>query len=235
MIPNPYPGIFIVFEGIDGCGKTVQLEMAAAWLRSFTQPGLSENMIISLPTFNVALAKEPGKERFFGKKIYADLANRDPSALHKKNPHGFQAWHACNSKENLQLNVIPALKAGSVVLCDRFRTSTIYSAQTPEEIPAFMTINREIIGEHFIWPDLILIFDLAVATAIGRLKKKNRGLDEYEKLEVLRRVRLNYLSLARMYPNCEVVDGEKPEEAVFERVKSLILPVCETRKTPHIV
>lgn len=222
MIPNPYPGIFIVFEGIDGCGKTAQLNRVYGWLQTLD---IARH-------YDILKAKEPGKERLYGKKIYADLGPKNSNALrlHKVNPHGFQAWYACDSKENLRQNIIPALTVGSVVLCDRFRPSMVYGAKGPSEITDLLAMNRQIIGEDFIWPDLILIFDLAANTAIKRLKKKNIDLDEYEKTEVLKRVRLNYLSLAGMYPNCKIIDGELPEEAVFEKVQKLIAPILECRR-----
>ncbi|MBI2063216.1 MAG: dTMP kinase [Candidatus Yanofskybacteria bacterium] len=217
MIPNPYPGIFIVFEGIDGCGKTAQLNKVFGWTQTL---GI-------LKHHDKVKAKEPGKERDFGKKIYEDLANKKPTALHKANPHGFQTWYASDSKENLRQHIIPALKNGSIVLCDRFRPSMVYGAQVLGEISELMTMNQQIIGEDFLWPDLILIFDLAVNIAIKRLKEKNRDLDEHEKSDVLSRVSMNYRHFAK-YPNCQIVNAEQTEEQVFEKVKKLILPVIES-------
>ena len=235
MIPNPHPGIFIAFEGIDGCGKTVQLGRTEAWLNSFTGLGCSEGRILSTKKFFIKLAKEPGKERFYGKKIYADLTNKNADALHKKDPYGFQAWYACDSRENLMENIVPALQTGSVVLCDRFRPSMVYGVQTLgdqqtlSEVSALMALNQAIIGNDFIWPDLILIFNIAVDAAIQRLKNKNKDLDEYEKSAVLTIVRKNYLLFDERYPNCRIVNGEKTEEGVFEDVKKLVLPVIEAK------
>lgn len=221
MIPNPYPGIFIVFEGIDGCGKTAQLNRVYGWMQTLD----------ILKYRNKVKAKEPGKERYFGKKIYADLADGSQTALHKSGLHDFQAWYACDSKVNLREHIIPALKDGSIVLCDRFRPSMVYGAQTPGEISELMTMNRQIIGEDFIWPDLILIFDLAVNTALKRLKEKNRDLDEHEKYEVLKRVKINYQFFARFY-HCRIVNAEEPEEQVFEKIKNLIMPVAGSKMKP---
>lgn len=219
MIPNPYPGIFIVFEGIDGCGKTTQFNRVYGWMQTLE---IAKH-------HDILKAKEPGKEKFFGKKIYADLADKNPTTLHKSNPHGFQSWYACDSKENLRENIIPALKAGSVVLCDRFRPSLVYGAKGPGEISDLMVMNKQIIGEDFIWPDLILIFDLAVNTAIRRLKEKNRDLDEHEKHGVLNRVRHNYQHFGKVYPNCQIINAELTEEQVFENIKKLVLGVIKRR------
>ncbi len=219
MIPNPYLGSFIVFEGVDGCGKTVQLNHTFGWMRTLD----------TLRHCEIIKTKEPNKEGIFGKKIYAGLADKSPDALRTKDPHAFQTWYACDSKENMKNIVIPALKCGSIVLCDRFRPSMVYGAKGPGEISELMTMNCEIIGEDFIWPDLILIFDLAVDTAIKRLKEKNKELDEHEKHGVLNRVRTNYLYFAKIYPNCRIINADKPEEEVFEKVKQIVLPIVESK------
>lgn len=219
-IPNPYPGIFIVFEGIDGCGKSEQLKRTYGWLNSNDSP---------LRHCRIEQTKEPNKSRHYGKKIYQDLADRSEQALHKRDPHAFQTWYARDSKEHLAELVIPSIQAASVVLSDRFRPSMVYGAQEPAEIPILMARNREIIGEDFIWPDLVIVLDIAVDAAIGRLKEKNRELDEHEKSEVLHRVRQNYLHFALMYSNCHVVGAEEPIEEVFARVKQLVLETLEFR------
>ncbi len=220
MIPNPYPGIFIVFEGIDGCGKTSQLNRVCSWMQTLE----------ALRHHNISKQKEPGKERTFGKKIYADLYDKSPHALHKTNPQSFQTWYACDSKENLRLNIIPELMVGSIVLCDRFRPSMVYGAEGYGDISTLMTMNQEILGEDFIWPDLILVFDLPVMTALSRLKEKNRNLDEHERQPILAKVRHNYVHFAGVYRNCKIIDSDQSEEVVFGIVKKLLLSVLKSRK-----
>lgn len=219
MIPNPHPGIFIVFEGIDGCGKTVQMNHVYGWLKTLND----------LRHHYTLKTKEPNKEKPFGKKIYTDLANTTPDALHKNNPFGFQTWYACDSKENLRDVVIPALTHDDIVLCDRFRPSMVYGANNFGDISKLMTMNCEIIGEDFIWPDLILIFDINANKAVERLKKKGLKLDEHEKSEVLTRVRRNYMHFAQVYPSCEVINADQPEDKVFEDVKKEILIAAESK------
>lgn len=224
MIPNPYPGLFIVFEGVDGCGKSIQLNHAFGWMKGLD--ALRHREIIRI--------KEPNKDGIFGKKIYADLADKSPGVLHKKDPRAFQTWYACDSKENLKENVIPALQKGSIVLCDRFRPSMVYGAKTFGDISTLMTMNCEIIGEDFIWPDIVLVFDITSDIAIERLKKKGLQLDEHEKQDVLSRVRRNYMHFVQEYPNCKTINAGQTEEEVFEKVKKAILPVIES-KIKHIM
>jgi len=100
-----------------------------------------------------------------------------------------------------------------------------YGAKNKDDIRELMAINERIIGEDFIWPDTILIFDVSPETCIERLKQKGRKLDEHEKLEVLKRVRDNYLDFATMYRNCHVINGESYLEIIFESVKKILDPI----------
>jgi len=214
MIPNPYKGKLFAFEGIDGSGKTKQCENAFQWL---THLNSTWWLGISNPVLKL---KEPNKDSEWGKKIYAELEN--PKGLHTTNPFDFQEWCAHDSKINLQTNVIPRLRSGWTVLLDRYRPSMCYGAKDSTEIPALMEMNEKIIGEDFIWPDLILIFDVTPETAIVRLQKKGAKLDEHEKFGIQKRVRNNYLRFSQMYKNCYIINGEFSEETVFKSVKSVL-------------
>lgn len=207
MIPNPFPGKFIVFEGIDGCGKSTQANRTYDWLYRELRK-------------TVILTKEPNRNGEWGSKIYVEL--NKPGGLHKTDPHGFQTWYACDSKINLREVIIPHLRAGCIVLSDRYRPSMCYGTHNPHNIPVLIEMNQQIIGEDFIWPNTILIFDVSAETAIARLKKKGSKLDEHERLEVLKRVRQNYLHFANIYKNCHFIDGEPSEDVVSEEAKNLI-------------
>jgi dTMP kinase len=209
MIPNPFSAKFIVFEGPDGCGKSTHIKRACDYIRK----ELNKTVITT---------KEPNKKGQWGSRIYEELAK--PGGLHTTDPFGFQTWYACDSKINLHEIVIPHLRAGCIVISDRFRPSMCYAARHLDDIPVLIEMNKQIIGEDFIWPDAVIIFDVKAETAIERLKRKNIKLDEHEKFEVLRRTRYYYLKFANHFliRNCHVVDGEATEDEVFERVKTIL-------------
>ena len=215
MIPNPYLGKFFAFEGPDGCGKSIQIQKTYNWLSS---------------TFKaVVKTKEPNKNGEWGSRIYEELNKQ--SGLHISDSFGFQRWYACDSKINVRKEVIPRLRAGCTILSDRYRPSLCYGAKNKDDIRKLMIMNERIIGEDFIWPDAVLIFNVDTETCIERLRKKGRKLDEYEKLEILKRVRDNYLDFATMYRNCYVIDGMQSENQVFESVKSVLSKVMNTQMT----
>lgn len=209
MIPNKFTGKFIVFEGLDGCGKTTQLLKTYIWL---------SNLKLS-----VIKTKEPDKNSDWGSKIYEEL--RKPDGLHKDYPFGFQTLYASNSKVHLQKIIIPKLKSSHIVLSDRYRPSMCYGAQKPDEIQELMEMNQRIIGQDFIWPDATLIFDVSPEVGIARLKQKCVRPDEFEMIEIQRKVRRNYLYFYSRYENCYLIDGELPLDVVFLRVKEILSKV----------
>ncbi|MDP2933968.1 MAG: hypothetical protein Q8N81_07645, partial [bacterium] len=94
---------------------------------------------------------------------------------------------------------------------------------------ALVLMNQIIMGEDFIWPDAVLIFDVSIETAIKRLKEKGRVLDGHEKVAVLEQVRRNYMFFAKTYANCHLIDGEGPPEQILEEVKGIIWPIVDKK------
>lgn len=235
MIPNPFNGKLFAFEGMDGCGKSRQLNMTDEWLRNLKQ---TEHRC-----FVVEKGKEPGKDRFWGKKIYEELDPKTTSGLPVRDLYGFQSWYAEDCEDHMPGKML-SLKVGNIVLMDRYRLSMVFGipeSGTPDArikaLDELMKLNQSIVGKHFIWPDASLIFDVSVETAIARLKQKfaeaGRGdFDEHEKSDKLTVVRDNYLLFNRQYPNCHVIDAEGTPEEVFEKVKAIIEPIV--RKIPPL-
>ncbi len=227
MIPNPYPGLFIDFEGSDGSGKSYFYEKAVKWLRSMGHI--------------VMEVEEPGKDRWWGKRIYEDL--NTPEGFHETDPIGFQKWFAIDSKENYEKNIIPGLRSGHIVITDRSRMSGIcYGAQrtvftghktTDEAMRRLMQVNESIIGEHFIWPDLCLIFDANPELCLERLKSKGVKLDAFETREKIVMVRANYGSFMNLFPASRAVlvdNDDRSEEEVFKDVMGHIEQLISLRK-----
>ena len=106
----------------------------------------------------------------------------------------------------------------------------VYGAGSEEGIDELMQMNREILGEHFIWPDITIIFDVPVEISISRLEQKGIKLDGHERHSVLRRVRKNFLAFAKKYPDCKVLDATAPIDEVHENVKSILLPLIKSKK-----
>jgi dTMP kinase len=210
MIPNPYSGAFLVIEGIDGCGKSEQVERLSSWISD-----IKNNSLVK-----VTKTKEPDRNSTFGRKIYADLNN--PNGLHVTDPIGFQRWYSCDSRMNLRRSVLPELRLGNIIISDRFRPSMVYGARNELEIEELMRINEAIIGEDFIWPDAVFILDVTVESAIQRLKQKSRKLDGHEKIVVLARVKELYKKFKVQYPNCYLIDAEGDIDKIALKVRKIV-------------
>ena len=196
---------FITFEGIEGSGKSTNLNFLAEPLRS--------------KSINVMVTREPGGTAM-GEEIRKTLLTH-----HKET--------VCATTEILLLfaarsqhieNIIrPALIAGDCVLSDRFTDAT-YAYQGGGRGIAFKTIEfLEDMVQKDLRPDLTIIFDIPVELSIQRIKKrKNIDRIEQEKIDFFERVRQVYLERARSMPKRYIIiDATQSLSAVQREIEDL--------------
>ncbi len=200
-------GVFIAFEGIDGSGKTEQIFRLAQWMFSSSKKFTS-----------IVCTREPTWGAH-GKSLRKLLHS-------EKNPYAggeeFLKLYIGDRKEHCAKEIVPALKAGKIVLCDRFRHST-YAFQQTQGIPL-----KRIVQMHagVPKPDLVLLIDVPAKAAFSRLSKRNvRGNEKFERLEFMERLRRLYLKLPKQFPKDRIVviDGRGTREQVAEQVKAAVL------------
>jgi len=193
------PGRFIVFEGLDGCGKSTQARRAAAALRRQGR--------------TVLLCREPGGttvgERV--RRILLDRRLRDMAVA-------TELFLYMASRAQLVREVVrPALEAGTVVLADRFvLSSLVYQTVTgavPEE--AVRAMAGLALGD--LTPDLQIIFDVPVHIALAR-KRRPPDRMEGKGRGFLERVRQAYLAAAAREPRTVLLSGEPPAAEVHRWV-----------------
>ncbi len=166
------PGKLIVFEGIDGTGKSTQLPLLADTLR---QRG-----------YTVVATREP-TDGNYGQQIRRLYTERTTSS-----PEEELALFIADRKEHVAKVITPALQRGDVVLCDRYYFSTAaYQAGdhfTPEEILRQNAFAPE--------PDLALIFEQPVAVSLARItKSRGEQLNDFEQEQNLQKVSAVFTSL----------------------------------------
>lgn len=208
---NNWPGIFFDFEGIDCCGKTTQVIRAKNWLMAFQNKA-------------VVTTKEPTGS-YVGKKIREILKDKD--LFKATDPFSLQRLFARDSRIHVQKFIVPELILDRIVCSDRFRASLVFGADKGNEIDIelLMEMNLRYLGNHFIWPDAVFIFDINPSLAIERGKAGGRVFDEMEKLETLEAVRENYLLFSKMYPNCHIIDAARTVEEIFIDVRTIMAKV----------
>jgi len=153
--PHEYPGKLFVVEGIDGSGKTTQLGLLAKWLSAAGRP------VFQTEWNSSALVKAATKT---GKK---------KNAL---TPMTFSLLHATDFADRLLYNIIPPLKAGMIVLADRY-TYTAFARD------AARGVDRRWVRELYsfaVKPDLAVYFRVPIETSIDRLMARRVKLKFYE-------------------------------------------------------
>ena len=153
--PHVYPGKLLVVEGIDGSGKTTQLGLLAKWLAA-------EGHKVFVTEWNSsALVKAATKT---GKK---------KNAL---TPMTFSLLHATDFADRLLYNIIPPLKAGMIVLADRY-------AYTAFARDATRGVDRQWVRELYsfaVRPDVTLYFRVPIDVSLDRLMARRVKLKFYE-------------------------------------------------------
>jgi dTMP kinase len=170
-------GTLIVFEGIDGCGKSTQLRMLAPRLR---RSGLE-----------VVATKEP-TDGPVGRKIRA-MAQSGKAVP----PEQELAWFMEDRREHVAEVLEPGLSSGAVVLCDRYWLSTAaYQGARGLDVDTILRDNEE----QFPAPDLALIFEISATEGMARIATRG-GVAEpvFEEREFLSRAESVFASLDRPY------------------------------------
>jgi dTMP kinase len=200
-------GLFVTFDGIDGCGKSTQLELAASFLKS--------------RNIDCVVTREPGGTAI-SEKIRSILLSPENGEMCDK----CEVLLYCAARAQHVNDVIaPAVARGSVVLCDRFAEATFAyqgSGRGMSIADLEMLNNFAVDG---IIPALTFIFDIDIATARERLDKSGKKADRLEGSgsDFFEKVRKGYLMQAGRFPDRIIVfsgtlSAEKLSSMVCERI-----------------
>lgn len=219
-VAEPAPakrGIFVTFEGTDGSGKTTQIRRLLTRLR--------------LLNFDVVETAEPGGPPIGQqiRRILLDPANGD---LH---PVAELLLYFASRSQNVNQWILPALKSGKVVVCDRFTDSTLVYQGHGRGLGEKLVRELHKISCGLLQPDLTLYLDVDLDTARERMDARNREVTgpaetrmDDQSMEFHRAVRNAYLSLARKEPRRIVVIDAKPDPDRVERaIWSQLVPHLE--------
>jgi dTMP kinase len=198
-------GLFITFEGTEGCGKSTQIKALATRL-------LNEGL-------QVMQTREPGGTPL-GEAV-RNLLQHD-AAGEKMSPEAELLLFTASRAQLTRERILPAMAAGQIVLCDRFMDSTtVYQGVARKLDPEFVaTINRFAVGQAR--PDLTILIDLSPEVGMARVHARSNGqLDrmEQEAIEFFQAVRAGYLKLAQAEPErFLILDGSEPIETLESKI-----------------
>ena len=195
--------MFIVFEGVDGAGKTTQLTQLVKWLE---QRGTS-----------VVTCKDPGSTKL-GEDLRSILLNSVDT------PISMRAEMMLFTTARTQLVdeiVRPALAAGKTVVLDRYIYSTIVYQGHAGDLPTNDIRQVNHIATEGLKPDLTFVIDLPVEVSMQRL---GDSLDRMESRgqEYFKKVRAGFIAEAERSPKgIELIDGNRPPEEIQAELQTI--------------
>lgn len=191
-------GKLIVFEGIDGSGKSTQLKLAASWLRS--------RGIDPIET------REPTDGRW-GRKIREMAKSGEPVS-----PQTELEWFFADRREHMERVVEPGLAAGRILLSDRSYVSTVaYQGARGLDISEILEASEA----EFVRPDLILLFELSPEEAMARIEARGGVLElVFEEYSFQKRVAAIFAELE--LEGLARIRASRPPEEIAEDVQEQI-------------
>jgi dTMP kinase len=211
-------GYFITFEGTDGSGKTSIISRVEAALRE--------------KGYHVLVTREPGGIRISERirdvllgKEYPEMDARTEALL-----------FAASRRQHLVEKILPALEAGSVVLCDRFVDSSLVYQGIARGLgmDEVWSINQFAIESHL--PELTIFVDVCPDVALARVfrnEKREVNRLDLETKSFHEKTYQGYQTVMKLYPErIKSIDGEGTIEEVSQRAMDLIVNALS--KESHI-
>jgi dTMP kinase len=197
-------GVFITFEGLDGCGKSTQMELLAAALRE--------------RGYVVTVTREPGGTAL-GEAVRDVLL--DPR-YHGMSARSEALLYAAARAHLVERVIRPALEDGQVVLCDRYLDSSLAYQGHGRGLGVEDIVTLNVWATGCLFPDLTLLLDLSEAVRSTRLAEVPDRL-EAENEAFHRRVGEGYRRLLELYPHriCRI-DAAGTKTEVQKRVQAAV-------------
>jgi len=201
-------GIFITFEGPEGCGKSTQSKLLYDHLRRCG--------------YDCIYTREPGGTKT-GELVRAILLHSESTRISSiAETLLFEASRA----EIVEEVIAPALAAKKIVICDRYSDSTMcyqgYGGKVP--VKTIETIDR--IATRGVKPDLTILLDIDTVTGLRRARSKGVDRMEAKTIAYHNRVRAGYLTLAGKYPGrIKVIKVRKTIKATQDIVRDEVASV----------
>ena len=208
-------GKFITFEGLDGCGKSTQLEKLASVLRA--------------ERIDVLTTREPGGTEI-GERIRSVLLDSRTAGL---DPMAEMALMFASRAQQIAQVIVPALENGRWVLCDRFTDSTEAYQGGGRQLGSDAVLRLHQVLCRGLWPDLTILMDSDVEHSVKRARRRNKvAVDgaqpdenrfEKESYEFFTRVQQAFRAIARREPQrVAMVDARRPAEIVHPEIVQMV-------------
>ena len=208
-----YPGFFISFEGGEGAGKSTQIRYLVDYFKAHKIP--------------VVLTLEPGGTKI-GEKIRELLLNPNHSELR---PRAELLLYLADRAQHVEECILPALKAGKVVITDRYADSSNVYQGLCRNLGLEWTMALNDYATQGLYPDIALVLDLPVKLGFSRMKQRVLDRMEREKSSFHNKVRRGFLYLSQKYPKrIQAVNAALSQEEVRAEIQKLVLERIQKTK-----
>lgn len=204
-ISTPFPSdrndMFFVLDGLDGAGKSTQVERLSRWMQD--------------AGYSVVTCRDPGSSSL-GNQVRQLVLQKSEVAIDPRSEMLLFMVARCQLVQEI---IRPALAAGNVVLCDRFQMSTLVYQGHGGDVPLDEIRAVGQIATGGLEATHTFVLDLPPAVAMSRI---SRGLDRMESrgLHYLERVRNGFLAEARRAADrCTLIDAAQPAEEIAAEIR----------------
>ena len=199
-------GFFITFEGIDGSGKSTQIQKLAKFLED--------------NGFDIIITREPGGS-VGGEEIRNLLLQGE---VDRWSAETEILLFTAARRDHLERIILPALQGGKIVICDRFTDSTrMYQGMRGPKLRDLVDkLTKEVINCD---PDLTIIIDIDPEISLERAKSRNTAEERFEDfgVDLQKKMRRGFLDLSREFSSrMEVVNGQQSVDELAKEIASLV-------------
>lgn len=203
-------GKFIVFEGIDGCGKTTQINQLAEWL---------ENLDLIPKQNKLIITREPGGTKL-GQSLRSLLLETSQENIPK--PITELLLYAADRAQHINQIIQPSLNSGDWVISDRFSGSTVAYQGYGRELDIKLITNLEKIATNGLLPDITFLLDIPVDESIKRRIKMTDDRIEKEGKVFLEKVSTGFQTLSKDREWKKISANRSRQDITFEIQREII-------------
>ena len=203
-------GKLIVFEGVEGSGKTTQLQRSHEWLQSCN----------FLDQASVLITREPGGTEL-GLELRQLLLNGHQDLIHDR---AELFLYAADRAQHIEEMLKPQLAQGTIILCDRYTDSTVAYQGYGRGLNLALIQQLNQLATASLESDLTLWLDVEVEIGLARARRRGTS-DRIEQadLEFHQRVQQGYQQLAKAHPSRIVrVDASRNEVEVQAQIQEIL-------------
>jgi len=208
-------GVFVVFEGIDGAGTTTQAERYARYLRG-------KHRLV-----HVTREPSPGPIGSLIRMVLSQRLLLPP----KQHAETMALLFAADRIDHDQVEIVPHMQGGAVVLSDRYDLSSLaYQSATTEEDDVEATIAwiREL-NRHALRPEATLVIDVSPSVATARREERGGSAELFDDSDLQVKLAEAYRTAEKLVPDDNVIhiDGDPDVDSVHEAIVTALKSVVE--------